>query len=207
MVCSVQVRSSKYWFFVTANAVKDIVVSRAAQYQSTASQHRLNQPPTLNAGLQAANAAQVKNKLATLKKQAKADTVTAEATLYYYPKNGAVAKKVSIIFHAISLYLTCFLKAQLLPVLKKYFGSDPAKQVLDTARDDLKKAWLESPASNISGINTMNFDEWDLTFNIFYWTYDLKLSQRRFRDQPICEGCLSFWANGRLCSWECRSHV
>ncbi|KAF8232479.1 hypothetical protein L208DRAFT_999677, partial [Tricholoma matsutake] len=84
----------------------------------------------------------VKNKLAMLKKQAKADMVTAEATLYYYPKNGAVAKK-----------------AQLLPVLKKYFGSDLAKQVLDTAQDDLKKAWLESPASNISGINTMNFDD------------------------------------------------
>lgn len=48
-------------------------------------------------GLQAANAAQIKNKLATLKKQAKADTVTAEATLYYYPKNGGVAKKVSLV--------------------------------------------------------------------------------------------------------------
>ena len=59
-----------------------------------ASQHQLNQPPTLNAGLQAANAAQLKAKISNLKKQVKGDTITMEATLFYYPKSGAAAKKV-----------------------------------------------------------------------------------------------------------------
>ena len=60
-----------------------------------ASQHQLNQPPTLNAGLQAANTAKVKAKISDLKKQVKGDTITMEATLLYFPKNGAAAKKVS----------------------------------------------------------------------------------------------------------------
>jgi hypothetical protein len=51
------------------------------------------------------------------------------------------------------------LKAQLLPVLKKFFTSDPAKSVLDHARSELQKAWVESPASNVSGVNTLNFEE------------------------------------------------
>lgn len=97
MVCLVKSNvSSINISFFQANAAKDIIISRAAHHQSTASQHRLNQPPTLNAGLQATNAAQIKNKIATLKKQVKADTITAEATLYYYPKNGGVAKKVKV---------------------------------------------------------------------------------------------------------------
>jgi hypothetical protein len=53
-----------------------------------------NQPPMLNAGLQAANAAQLKAKISNLKKQVKGDTITMEATLFYYPKSSAAAKKV-----------------------------------------------------------------------------------------------------------------
>ncbi|GLB37946.1 hypothetical protein LshimejAT787_0409970 [Lyophyllum shimeji] len=129
------------------NEITETILSRASEHQSTASQHRLNQPPSLNAGLQAANAAQLKAKIATLKKQVKGDTITMEATLFYYPKNGTSAKK-----------------AQLLPVLKKFFGSDPAKSLLDQTREELKKAWLESPASNVSGMNTLNFE--DVLFGI-----------------------------------------
>lgn len=44
------------------------------------------------------------------------------------------------------------LKAQLLPILKKFFGSDSAKSVLDYARSELQKAWVESPASNANGM-------------------------------------------------------
>lgn len=143
------------------NNLTDIILSRAAHYQSTASQHRLNQPPKLNAGLQAASAAQIKNKLAVLKKQVKADTITVESALYYYPKSGGVAKKVSPLspLHMNSSAHNFLMKAQLLPVLKKFFGSDPAKNILDNARSDLEMAWGGSPASNIGGLNTMNFEE------------------------------------------------
>lgn len=48
----------------------------------------------LNAGLQAANAAQLKTKISNLKKQVKGDTITMEAMLFYYPRSGAAAKKV-----------------------------------------------------------------------------------------------------------------
>jgi hypothetical protein len=50
----------------------------------------------LNAGLQAANAAKLKAKISNLKKQVKGDTITMEATLFYFPKNGAAAKKVVV---------------------------------------------------------------------------------------------------------------
>jgi hypothetical protein len=70
------------------------ILFRAAEYQSSASQHRLNQPPSQNAGLQAANAAQLKVKLSNLKKRVKGDTITMEATLFYFSKSGATAKKV-----------------------------------------------------------------------------------------------------------------
>lgn len=73
------------------------ILSRAREYQSTASQHRLNQPVKLNAGLQAANATKINDKISYLKRQgAKGDTITMEATLFYYPKNGAGAKKVAV---------------------------------------------------------------------------------------------------------------
>ena len=136
------------------------ILSQAAEYQSTASQHRLNQPPTLNAGLQAANAAQIKAKISNLK-QVKGDTITMEATLFYFPKNGVAAKKVNSCISYSCSFLTDALplKAQLLPVLKFFFGSDPAKSVLDHACTELHKAWVESPASNVSGINAPNFEE------------------------------------------------
>jgi len=125
-----------------------------------ASQHCLNQLPTLNAGLQATNAAQLKVKLSTLKKQVKGDMITMEVTLFYYPKSGTAAKKVK------TCYLTCFIsidvpisKAQLLPILKKFFVSDPAKSALDYAQSELQKTWVESPASNVGGMNTLNFEE------------------------------------------------
>ena len=51
----------------------------------------------LNARLQAANAAQLKAKIYNLKKQVKGDIITIEATLFYFPKSGAIAKKVN--FH------------------------------------------------------------------------------------------------------------
>lgn len=139
----------------------DNILSRAAEYQSTASQHRLNQPPTLNAGLQAANASQLKAKISNLKKQVKGDTITMEATLFYFPKSGAAAKKVNswVSYNCSFLTDVLSLKAQLLPVLKKFFGSDLAKSVLDHARNELQKAWVESPASNVSGMNTLNFEE------------------------------------------------
>lgn len=69
-------------------------MGHAADFQSTASDHCLNQPSCLNTGLQAAHAASIKVKVSNLKKQAKNDTLTMEATLFYYPKNGAAAKKV-----------------------------------------------------------------------------------------------------------------
>ena len=78
----------------------------AAEYQSTASQHRLNQPPTLNVGLQAANTAKLEAKISNLKKQVKGDTITMEATLFYFPKNGATAKKViTYLFRSCSFLL------------------------------------------------------------------------------------------------------
>jgi hypothetical protein len=71
-------------------------MDRTGDFQSTASQHRLNQPNPLNAGLQAANAASLKAKMSNLKKQVKSDTLMVEAILFYYPKNGGAAKKVFI---------------------------------------------------------------------------------------------------------------
>jgi hypothetical protein len=84
-----------------------------------------------------------------------------EATLFYFPKSGAAAKKVNsrVCFTCSFFTDVLSLKAQLLPVLKKFFGSDPAKSVLDHARSELQKAWVESPASNVSGMNTLNFEE------------------------------------------------
>jgi hypothetical protein len=84
-----------------------------------------------------------------------------EATLFYFPRSGAVAKKVNFRVSYTCSFLTdvLSLKAQLLPVLKKFFGLDSAKSVLDHARSELRKAWVESPASNVSGMNTLNFEE------------------------------------------------
>ena len=136
------------------------IFSRAAEHQSTASQHQLNQPPTLNAGLQATNAAQLKAKISNLKRQVKADVITVEATLFYFPKSGAAAKKVkpdvTAIFRSHTVPSS---QAQLLPVQKKFFGSDSTKKVFDYARSELQKVWIESPASNISAMNTLNFEE------------------------------------------------
>lgn len=85
------------------------ILSRAREYQSTASQHRLNQPAKLNDGLLAANAAKLKEKISHLKKQgARGDTITMEATLYYYPKNGAGAKKVAVCISDWFIALTFF---------------------------------------------------------------------------------------------------
>lgn len=77
------------------NKMADSILSRAAEYQLMVLQHQLNQPPMLNAGLQAANAAQLKAKISNLKKQVKGDTITMEATLFYFPKSGAAAKRLS----------------------------------------------------------------------------------------------------------------
>ncbi|KAG6871946.1 hypothetical protein C0993_002579, partial [Termitomyces sp. T159_Od127] len=71
----------------------DEILSRATIFQASASQHRLNQPLTKNKGLEAVNAARIKAKITSLQKQAKADVVTVDATLFYYPKNGTAAKK------------------------------------------------------------------------------------------------------------------
>ncbi|KAF8813245.1 hypothetical protein BYT27DRAFT_7251131 [Phlegmacium glaucopus] len=82
-----------------ANKTASDILSHAAKYQSTTSQHWLNQPPTLNAGLQAANAAQLKAKIFNLKKQVKGDTITMEVTLFYFPKSGAAARKLMLTVH------------------------------------------------------------------------------------------------------------
>ncbi|KAG6876416.1 hypothetical protein C0992_013039 [Termitomyces sp. T32_za158] len=119
----------------------DDILSRAAIFQASANQHRLNQPATKNKGLEMANAAHLKSKITSLQKQAKADVVTVEATLFYYPKNGTAAKK-----------------AQLLPNYKKYFGTDPAKSLLDGTRSILEKSWLATPAANVSGLK-LNFED------------------------------------------------
>lgn len=50
-------------------------------------------------------------------------------------------------------------KAQLLPVLKKFFGTDPATSVLNHAHDELQKVWEESPASQAPNVNPLNFEE------------------------------------------------
>ncbi|KAG5346230.1 hypothetical protein C0989_000880, partial [Termitomyces sp. Mn162] len=72
----------------------DEILSRTAIFQASANQHHLNQPATKNKGLEAADAAHIKAKITSLQKQAKADVVTVNATLFYYPKNGTAAKKV-----------------------------------------------------------------------------------------------------------------
>jgi hypothetical protein len=84
-----------------------------------------------------------------------------EATLFYFPKNGGAAKKVNS-----GVFYTWFMsadvlspKAQVLPVLKKFFGTDPAKSVMDYGRSELQKAWVQSPASHVASINTLNFEE------------------------------------------------
>ncbi|KAG6843577.1 hypothetical protein H0H87_003000 [Tephrocybe sp. NHM501043] len=51
---------------------------------------------TKNKALEAADAARIKQKLAALQKQTKADMITVEATLFYYLKNGVLAKRVLI---------------------------------------------------------------------------------------------------------------
>jgi hypothetical protein len=65
------------------------------------------------------------------------------------------------------------LKVQLLPVLKNFFRSDPAKSVLDHAWSELQKAWVESPALHISGMNALNFEEWELYHPFFTDAYAL----------------------------------
>jgi hypothetical protein len=90
---------------------KNSIISRARTYQASASQHRLNQRPIPNVGLQAANAAQVKANIALLRSQqsSKGDIITVEATLYIFPKNGANAKKVCF-------FLSLFLSSLLMPL-------------------------------------------------------------------------------------------
>ena len=51
------------------------------------------------------------------------------------------------------------LKAQLLPVLKKFFGTDRATSVLNHARHELQKVWEDSPASQTPSVNSLNFEE------------------------------------------------
>ncbi|KAF8236377.1 hypothetical protein L208DRAFT_1252486, partial [Tricholoma matsutake] len=84
----------------------------------------------------------LKAKISNLKKQVKGDTITMEATLFYFPKSVAAAKK-----------------AQLLPVPKKFFRTELAKSLLDYVQSELQKVWVESPASNINGMNTLNFED------------------------------------------------
>ncbi|KAG6883407.1 hypothetical protein C0993_006361 [Termitomyces sp. T159_Od127] len=125
----------------TTSASTDEILSRAAIFQASANQHRLNQPITKNKGLEAADAARIKAKISSLQKQAKADVVTVDATLFYYPKNGTAAKK-----------------AQLLPDYKKYFGTDSAKSLLEGTRNTLEKTWSATPAANVSGLK-LNFQD------------------------------------------------
>jgi hypothetical protein len=68
-------------------------LERSADYQASASQHRLNQPSKrLNPGLQAAVAK--KESLSALKKLSKSESVTVESTLHIFPLKGGNSKKV-----------------------------------------------------------------------------------------------------------------
>ncbi|RDB24996.1 hypothetical protein Hypma_007390 [Hypsizygus marmoreus] len=120
----------------------EAIMGRTADFHSTASDYRLHQKDRLNPGLQAANAATLVMKTQALKKLAKADTLTLEAVLFYFPKNGATAKK-----------------AQVLPFVRKFFGSDSAATLLSQTRTEMEKAWTASPASKLSGMNVLNFED------------------------------------------------
>ncbi|KAG6876481.1 hypothetical protein C0993_002763, partial [Termitomyces sp. T159_Od127] len=89
--------------------------------------------------LEVAEAAHIKAKIITLQKQVKADVITVESTLFYYPKNGTAAKKVQLLFD-----------------YKKYFGSDSAKSLLDGTRSTFKTAWSGTPSANVSSLE-LNF--------------------------------------------------
>ncbi|KAG6898796.1 hypothetical protein C0995_008341, partial [Termitomyces sp. Mi166 len=69
----------------------DEILSHAAIFQASVNQHCLNQPVTRNKGL-VADAACLKAKMMSLQKQAKADVITVDVSLFYYPKNGTAAK-------------------------------------------------------------------------------------------------------------------
>ncbi|KAF5377218.1 hypothetical protein D9615_006391 [Tricholomella constricta] len=143
-----------------ASSLTDNILGRAAAFQASANQHRLSQPAPKNKSLEAADAARLKAKLAALHKQTKSDVITAEASLFYYPKNGTAAKKVFDIFvDRLSHITDCrHIKAQLLPDYKKYFGTDPAKTLLDGVRGTLEKAWLMTPAASVNGVK-LNFQD------------------------------------------------
>lgn len=100
--------TDSYHIIISAASVSaDEILSRAAIFQASANQHHLNQPTTRNKGLELAEAARIKAKITSLQKQGKADVITVEATLFYYPKNGTAAKKVMIISYIYTLTDHC----------------------------------------------------------------------------------------------------
>ncbi|KAF5386056.1 hypothetical protein D9615_002422 [Tricholomella constricta] len=117
------------------------ILDRAIEHQERASEHRLNQSAnSQNPALRTAT--QNKERLLALKKQSKADTVTIEMSLFIFPANGTKAKKT-----------------QLLPILKRFYGSDPTPSVFQYAKVELKKALLASPPSQHLNTSMLNFEE------------------------------------------------
>ena len=153
LVCDLNKR-----FFVLANEkFKKIITERSLVHEDSASQHRLNQPQKQNAALQSAT--QVKERISALKKQTKSDTLTADMSLYIYPANGAAAKKVCHRIPDLYARVQYFLQAQLLPLLRKFFVTDPAKDILEYAKRELKVAYRECPAAHNANTNPLNFEE------------------------------------------------
>ncbi|KAF8055541.1 hypothetical protein FPV67DRAFT_1458558 [Lyophyllum atratum] len=117
------------------------ILDRAIQHRERASEHRLNQSAnSQNPAL--LNATQNKERLLALKKQSKSDMVTIEMSLFIFPANGTKAKKT-----------------QLLPLLKRFYGSDPTPDVFQYAKVELKKALLAAPDSQAVNKNMLNFEE------------------------------------------------
>ena len=89
-------------------AAADQILNSAFDHSACASQYCLNQTENCNAGLQAAAASNIKNKLQLLKKQTKSDMITIDAQLWYYPRGGGAAKKVKDVDPKATWTDTCY---------------------------------------------------------------------------------------------------
>lgn len=145
-------------------SVGQTLLTRSLEKHKTASKHRLNQPAgRQNPALQAASA--TKEKLNALRKQNKVDTVTIDMSLYIFPANGGAAKK-----------------AQLVPLLKKFNGSDPAVDVFQHAKTELKKAILAAPVSHQFNNSRLNFEEPTFGVAIATKVHQIDLNENRIVD-------------------------
>ncbi|KAG6852271.1 hypothetical protein C0991_001402 [Blastosporella zonata] len=123
-------------------ALTQSLLERSIERHELASEHRLRQPSKqpMNSALQAAHRA--KEAIAAIKMQVKGNTFTVQMALSIFPQNGTAPKKV-----------------QILPLLRKYNGSEPTADMFEYAKVELKAVFLRSPPSQQFRSSELNFNQ------------------------------------------------